>query len=178
MTTYVALLRGVNVGGANKVPMKELKAIFEARGHADVVTYIQSGNVVFTSGAKEPVIAKELVADINATFGFDVPVVIRTRAQLAAVLRANPYLSAKADLSKLYVMFLGAEPTATAIATLDPERGAPDEFTVRGREVFLHLPSGAGRSKLTIDWFEKKLGTVATARNWNTVNKLHALMAG
>ena len=175
MTTYVALLRAVNVGG-RKVPMKDLQALFEAQGHQDVVTYIQSGNVVFDGKGKAAGLAEELAAAIEDTFGLRTPVVLRTRAELAKIVERNPYLARGVDPTKLHVMFLGGKPTAKAIGALDPARSRPDEFTVLGKEIFILAPNGVGRSKLTIDWFEKRLGTVATNRNWNTVNKLLDLM--
>jgi uncharacterized protein (DUF1697 family) len=101
---------------------------------------------------------------------------MRTRAQLAKILETNPYLGRRTDTAKLYVVYLADQPAAAAVKRLDPDRGRPDEFTVRGREIFLHLPNGAGRSKLTLDWFEKQLRTRGTARNWRTTNQLLALM--
>ena len=105
-----------------------------------------------------------------------VTVIVRTRAQLAKVLDSNPYLGPRTDTSKLYVVYLDAKPPAAAVGRLDPERGRPDEFAVRGREIYLQLPNGAGRSKLTLDWFERQLGVRGTARNWRTTNQLLALM--
>jgi uncharacterized protein (DUF1697 family) len=176
VSSYVALLRGINVGGKNKVPMQELRELFERLDHADVATYIQSGNVVFTSPAKPGPIASGIAAGIKEQFGLTVPVIVRTRAELAKVAAANPYLASGADPSKLHVTFLADKPKAAAIATLDPERSSPDEFAVLGREIFMLLPNGMGRTKLTIDYFDKRLGTTGTARNWNTVNKLLDLM--
>ncbi len=176
MTSYVALLRGINVGGKNKVPMAKLKDVFAGLGHEDVVTYIQSGNVVFTSSVKPDQAARDLAAAIQQELGLVVPVVLRTRAELARVIKANPYLSSAEDESMLHVVLLADKPTAAAIAKLDPDRSAPDEFTVKGREIFMLLPNGMGRTKLTIDYFEKRLDTTGTARNWRTVNKLLDLM--
>jgi uncharacterized protein (DUF1697 family) len=178
MTVCAALLRGINVGGKNKVPMAALRDVFATLGHEDVVTYIQSGNVVFTSSVKPAQAARDIAAGIKGEFGLQVPVVVRTRAELAKVAKTNPYLAAGVDVSKLHVTFLDAKPTAAAVRELDPERSAPDEFTVRGREIFMLLPNGMGRTKLTIDYFERRLKTTATARNWNTVNKLLELMKG
>jgi uncharacterized protein (DUF1697 family) len=175
VTTYVALLRAVNVGG-RKVPMKELQALFEEQGHERVVTYIQSGNVVFDGKGKAATVAQELADAIEETFGLRTPVVLRTRADLERVIDANPYAAPGVEATSLHVVFLGAKPTAKGIGTLDPDRSPPDEFTVVGREIFILAPNGIGRSKLTIDWFEKRLGTVATNRNWNTVNRLLSLM--
>jgi uncharacterized protein (DUF1697 family) len=178
VTSYVALLRGINVSGRNKLPMTALTALLEGLGYEDVVTYIQSGNVVFTSAAKEAKVASDIAGAVEKKFKFRVPVIVRTRAQLQKVVAGNPYLEAGADPSKLHVTFLAAKPTAAAIKQLDPDRCPPDELTVRGREIYMLLPNGMGRTKLTIDYFEKRLGTQASARNWNTVNKLLGLMAG
>jgi uncharacterized protein (DUF1697 family) len=176
MKTFVALLRGVNVGGKNRIPMTELKSSFSALGHEDVVTYIQSGNVVFRSprgNAKD--VAAAVEQEIAATFGLSVTVLLRTPAELAAITEENPFLARNADLSKLHVVFLADRPAAAAVGRLDPGRSPPDEFSVLGREIYLRLPNGAGRSKLTIDYFERRLGVAATARNWKTLLKLLAL---
>jgi uncharacterized protein (DUF1697 family) len=175
VTIYVALLRAVNVGG-RKVPMQDLKELFEAQGHENVVTYIQSGNVVFDAKGKAATLARELSAAIEQAFGLRTPVVLRTRAELERVIGANPYAAPGVAPTKLHVVFLGDAPSAKAIGTLDPDRSPPDEFTVIRKEIFILAPNGVGRSRLTIDWFEKHLGTVGTNRNWNTVNKLLALM--
>jgi uncharacterized protein (DUF1697 family) len=176
MNTFVALLRGINVGGKKMVPMPALRSLFSALGHADVVTYIQSGNVVFrTPGRKEKEIAVALEQEIAATFGISVTVLLRTPAELEAIAENNPFLEGKADISKLHVVFLAEPPAPKAATKLDPERSPPDEFRLRGREIYLHLPNGMGRSKLTIDYFERRLGVAASARNWNTLLRLLAL---
>lgn len=173
MNTFVALLRAINVGGKNKVSMSELKALFSSLELEDVVTYIQSGNVVFRSPTRS---AHDLAAGIEQrvaeAFRISVTVLLRTPAELEEIANGNPFLCRGVDLSKLYVVFLDSPPTAEAIAQLDPERSPPDEFSPRGREIYLRLPNGAGRSKLTIDYFERRLGVAATARNWKTLVKL------
>ena len=173
MNTFIALLRGINVGGKTVIPMPELKSSFAAMGLEDVSTYIQSGNVVFsgpTGDAQSLAVAIE--ERIAETFGHSTTVLLRTPAELAEIAGSNPFLDRDADRSKLHVVFLSGSPDANAVAELDPARSPPDEFAVRRREIYLHLPNGAGRSKLTIDYFEKRLGVRATARNWKTVNKL------
>jgi uncharacterized protein (DUF1697 family) len=176
VSTFVALLRGINVGGKNKVAMAELKSELSALGHEDVVTYIQSGNVVFRSSGRD---ARKVAAGIErriaATFGIDVTVLLRTPAELERIADGNPFLESESDLSKLHVVFLDRVPAADAVATLDPDRSPPDELSVGQREIYLRLPNGAGRSKLTIDYFERRLGVPATARNWKTLTKLLAL---
>ena len=175
---YVALLRGINVGGRNKLPMRELTAMFVEAGCEDVRTYIQSGNVVFRA---DPSLADGLsariAAAIAASHGYQIPVVIRTAADLASVVRGNPFLADGTDPTKLHVGFLAQAPDPTKVASLDPDRSPPDAFDVRGDEVYLHFPNGVARSKLTNAYFDRTLGTVSTVRNWRTVCKLHE-MAG
>jgi uncharacterized protein (DUF1697 family) len=177
--TFAALLRGVNLAGRNRVSMPELRSALEAIGLEDVVTYIQSGNVVFRSrsgGAQK--LAAAIEAQVAEVFGIEVVVLLRTPAELAKVAAGNPFLRGGADPARLHVVFLGGRPAAKAAAQLDPERSPPDEFMVEGREVYLHLPNGFGRSKLTVAYFERALGVAATARNWRTVKKLLALAEG
>ena len=175
MTTLVALLRGVNVGGKNKVPMAELKQELTDLGLEDVVTYIQSGNVVFRTSDKATAAAK-IEKRIKAKYGLRVAVILRTRPELERIAKANPFR--RADTSKVHVLFLADRPKASATKQLDPDRSPPDEFAVKGREVYLHLPNGAGRSKLTIGYLEKQLGVAGTQRNWNTLLKLIELAGG
>jgi uncharacterized protein (DUF1697 family) len=173
MPTYVALLRGVNVGGARKLPMKELVPTMAALGLEDVVTYIQSGNAVFSAPAGgRAQLTNRVEAAIEERFGLDVTVMLRTPAELAGLAKANRFYDARADVSKLHVVFLDRKPAKAAIAKLDPDRSPPDEFDVAGTEIFLRFPNGYGRTKLGGEYFERVLGVRATARNWRTVTKL------
>ena len=174
MTSYVALLRGINVGGSNKVPMADLRVMFAANGFADAQTYIQSGNVVFSATATEAALVHTLEDAVAKTFSLQIPVLVRSKAQLAAVLAADPFAEAVSTMA--HVAFLSAKPPAKAIAGLDPDRSPPDVFMVAGREVYLHYPNGSGRSKLTGDYLERVLGVRVTVRNRNTVFKLLSLM--
>lgn len=177
--TYVALLRGINVGGNNKLAMRDLAALCEGLGCAAVRTYIQSGNVVFTADAgRAGGLAAALSQAIAQAHGLKVPVVLREAGELAAVAAGNPFLAAGADAARLYVAFLAEVPTADRVARLDPARSPPDAFAVVGRDIFLHYPEGLVRSKLTNDYFDRTLGTVSTVRNWNTVLKLAAMAGG
>jgi len=173
----VALLRGINVGGKNSLPMKQLVTIFEKAGCTDVRTFIQSGNVVFVAPEK---ILKTITAAVSASiekrFGFKIPVVIRTADEMALVVRQNAYSRCDPDVERLHVFFLGDRPDATGVAALDPNRSPGDSFTVVGREIYALFPKGAGNSKLTNAYFDAKLKTVSTARNWRTVLKLVELM--
>jgi uncharacterized protein (DUF1697 family) len=173
--THVALLRGINVGGKNMLAMSALAKRFADAGCEDVVTYINSGNVVFRATAA---LAKKLPAVITAAIAkhheLQIPIVMRTAAELAGTVAANPY--AKAPLAELYVGFLATAPDAAAIARLDPKRSPPDEFRVIGGEIYLRYRNGAGTTKLTNAYFDSKLATVSTVRNWNTVLALHGLV--
>lgn len=153
--------------------MPRLRSELESLEFEDVVTYIQSGNVVFrcSSGTAKDVAAR-IERQIEKVFGLRITVVLRTPAELKAIAKNNPFLRGEADLKKLHVIFLNTRPTAKAIAQLDPERSPPDEFSVHGREIYLHLLKGSGRSKLTLDYFERRLGIDGTARNWKTLLKL------
>jgi uncharacterized protein (DUF1697 family) len=177
--TYLALLRGINVGGKNKLPMKDLSALFVAAGCADVRTYIQSGNVIFRA---EPGVAARLPelipARIAEAFGFQTPIVLRTADQLRAVASHNPYLEAGAAEETLHVYFLAELPDPRRVDALDPDRSPPDAFVVRGQEIYLQLPNGMARTKLTNAYFDSKLATTSTARNWRTVMTLLQLMEG
>jgi uncharacterized protein (DUF1697 family) len=173
---HIALLRGINVGGKNVLPMKALAAMFADIGCTDVRTYIQSGNVVYRAGTSLAGRVPDLVSRaIQKTAGLTVPVVTRTSDDLHDVARRNPFLHPGADPSRLHVMFLADAPTKARIASLDPDRSPPDEFAVRGREIYLHCPDGMGKSKLTNAWFDSKLATTGTARNWRTVLALIAM---
>lgn len=180
--THVALLRGVNLGGKNKVPMRDLVRLVEAAGGERVVTYIQSGNVVFDAPAR--VAARMPVAlprAIEAELGCRTPVILRTGDEIRAAATEHPFLARGESPDRLHVLFLADAPSKAAVASLDPSRSPGDELVVRGRDVFLFLPNGVAKSKLTNarpwDWFDRKLGTVSTARNLRTVQKLAALVA-
>jgi uncharacterized protein (DUF1697 family) len=173
MPAYVAMLRGVNVGARNRIKMPALAKVFEDLGHTDVVTYIQSGNVVFKSrSTSESVLSRKLEACISSDLGGDVAVLLRTRAELATVVRANPFLKQNADPSKLHVTFLAARPDAALVKKAAAFDAGADEFVVRGRDVYLHCPNGYGTTKINNGFFEKKLQATATTRNWNSVTKL------
>jgi uncharacterized protein (DUF1697 family) len=175
---HVALLRGINVGGKNMLPMKELAAMFAKAGCADVTTYIQSGNVVFC--AEDKVVeglGAGIAKQVEARFGIRVPVVLRAAAEIDAVLRANPFLKAGASEETLHVCFLADRPGKDLVAGLDAGRSTPDAFAVVGREIYMQLVNGMARTKLTNAYFDSKLRTVSTMRNWRTVLKLAEMLA-
>ncbi|MEJ2292973.1 MAG: DUF1697 domain-containing protein [Deinococcales bacterium] len=177
-TKWVALLRGINVGGKRKVAMAELVALFEELGARETRTYLQSGNVVFRADAA---VAGALPAAVEraceSRFGFAVPALLRSAGELQAVLTGNPFHRPGADEKQLHVVFLTEEPEANAVAALDPNRSSPDAFAVRGREIYLRLPNGMARTRLTNDYFDRALATTSTVRNWRTVQAVAALVA-
>jgi len=171
MASFVALLRGVNVGGNNLLPMKSLASLFETAGCARVRTYIQSGNVVFDAAERLAArVPGEIARAITAAHGFAVSLQLRSAEELAQIARKNPWPDD--DPARMMVMFLDEAPAKKRIAALDPRRSPPDEFVVRGREIYLRCPNGFGKSKLSNAWFDAQLGTVSTGRNWRTVMKL------
>jgi uncharacterized protein (DUF1697 family) len=177
MVTYAALLRGVNVGGHNPVPMPALKRLCGDLGYDDVVTYIQSGNVVFRSPARSAAaVERALATAIEEALGLTITVLVRTTGELGTILRSNPF--PKAEPHRLHVAFLSAKPTAARARALEAFDAGRDEVKVRGREAYLHTPQGYGNSKLSGGFVEKQLEVAATARNWNTVTKLLALAGG
>jgi uncharacterized protein (DUF1697 family) len=176
-TSFVALLRGVNVGGKNKLPMKDVAALFGAAGCADVRTFIQSGNVLFKADSRLAARLPDLIAArIADDFGYRTPVILRTADQLAEVVSSNPFFAAGADLDALHVLFLADAPGQDRINGLDAHRSPPDTFLVRGQEIYLNCPNGVARTKLTNTYFDTKLATVSTGRNWRTVTKLLELV--
>ena len=175
--TYLALLRGINLGPKNKISMPDLAELFSRAGCTDVRTYIQSGNVIFEGAVKLVDRLPELIAkEIQKRFGHKVPVLLRTTREMGEVIRQNPFLKVGATEDVLHVMFLADLPKPGAVKSLDPDRSPPSRFIVRGKEVYLLFPAGFARTKLTSSYFDSKLGTIGTVRSWRTVNKLLELM--
>ncbi|MCA9515003.1 MAG: DUF1697 domain-containing protein [Myxococcales bacterium] len=176
---HVALLRAVNLGPTRKLPMAALREMLADLGATDVETYIASGNAVYgATAAVANALPGKLEEAIEARFGFECPVITRSAAELADTLAKNPFLAREPDDKALHVQFLAEEPAKAAVDALDPEARSPgDEIAVVGRDVYLWLPNGVGKSKLDTT-FWKKLGTPGTARNWRTVQKLAAMAEG
>ncbi len=171
-----AFLRGVNVGGV-KVPMGELRAVLEDGGLEGVRTFLQSGNVIVTPVAGGAVKLSRTIEElIEDGLGLKVRVIVRTREELAEVAKGNPFHGPDVEPRLLHVVFLESEPSHDRVARLDPNRSPSDRFEVSGREIYAHYPGGSGRSKLDLAYFEKQLGVAGTARNWNTVTRLLAML--
>jgi uncharacterized protein (DUF1697 family) len=177
LTAYIAMLRGVNVGG-NALKMEWLRAACEEIGLRDVRTYVQSGNIVFTSRLGAPKLKETLKAMVDAQTRLPVTVVVRSAPDMAKVVTGNPFLQQKGvDVAKLHVTFLDKTPTKPALDRLDALAGSRDQYRLVGREIYLHCRINYGETKLSNTAIEKVLGVGATTRNWKTVTTLQA-MAG
>ncbi|MGZ4904829.1 MAG: DUF1697 domain-containing protein [Halobacteriota archaeon] len=170
----IALLRGINVSGRRTVHMADLKRAVEEMGFGNVSTYLQSGNVIFNCRhAQTAKLAMHIQEKLSETFGFTINVIIRTQEEIEKIIETNPLVdSADVARDKLYVTFLADEPDKTAASKLDLTPGTDEKFAIVGSEVYLYCPNGYARTKLNNAAFEKKLRTVATTRNWKTINKL------
>jgi uncharacterized protein (DUF1697 family) len=178
MEHYASILRGINVSGQKKIRMADLAALYESLGFANVRSYIQSGNVVFEAEAGK---AKKIIQDIEQAikkrYGFAVPVLIRTRAEMRATINANPFLKEKnIDNSKLHVSFLERAPEKSVVRAFNPGPLGEDRYVIKGRDIYLYCPGGYGKTKLSNTFLEKQFGVSATTRNWKTVNVLNDLL--
>jgi uncharacterized protein (DUF1697 family) len=170
--SYVALLRGVNVGGKGRVPMQELRELFESFGFENVRTHIQSGNVIFRSSAMPS--TSVLESALFDRFHIASPVVVRTSSELSKVIRNDPF--GDVDRSYLHVGFMAQAITDAEVASLELDRFAPERIAAAGTEVYFCLPGGMGNSKLA-GYLNRKIGGSMTVRNWNTVTTLAELAA-
>jgi uncharacterized protein (DUF1697 family) len=176
---YVALLRSVNVGGHGRIGMGDLRASFERLGYGDVVTYIQTGNVLFDARSKSEAAVVSAIEDrLAEDFGDSPAVILRSVPELLRVGHASPYAKAGADPARHHVTFLATRPDKKAVSSLVLPASGRDELVVDGREVYVHTPDGYGTSKLSGALLERRLGVLSTTRNWNTVTKLCALAGG
>ncbi len=176
MTKYVALLRGINVGGKNSLPMQDLRDIFSALGCEDVTTYIQSGNAVLRSNASRTLLGSKIEAAVNEKFGFQPKVLLLTVANYRSILAANPFPHAVDNPKSLHVSFMSEAPVDPDLDALETLRSPTESFELLANAFYLHAPDGIGRSKLAAK-VEKCLGVEATGRNWRTATKLAELAA-
>lgn len=175
MNKLICLLRGVNMTGHNKIRMTELASLFTRLGFKYPVTYIQSGNVVFSNSGNltEKQIADTIGKAIANEYNYNIPVLIRTPDELRTIIRNNPYSGVNDfDPSKLAVLFLVEQPTDLQIDKVRNIDYPPDKFVISGREIFIYCPNGFGKSKLYTNFFENKMKVSGTARNWKTVLSL------
>lgn len=169
------LLRGINLGSHRRVPMAALRELLTGAGYADVATHVQSGNVVLTDAARPARLQRDCQQLISERFGFEVPVIVRSRAQLARVVAADPLGAIAVEPKRYQVTFLSAELDPVKVQCLHGLVVAPEALAVRGCEVYTWHPDGVGRSKLSSALAAAGLGVTATARNWTTVNALLAM---
>lgn len=172
METKIALLRGINVGGKRKVLMADLKAMILKIGFQKVETYIQSGNIVFQSVINNSDIEKMLEKEISSEFGYDVPVIVRSAMDIKNLVKNNPYCSSEEDINKLHLTFLKVDPNPDFVDAISSLSFEPDLFTIDKKEIYIFCQGKYHQSKLTNDFFEKKLKVQTTTRNWKTVLKL------
>jgi len=177
MSTFITMLRGINVSGLRKIPMEELRGLYEAMSLANVKTYVQSGNVVFDS---EEEVSSRLVerieAQIEQVYGYNVPVLIRGTDEFKRGISGNPLLKGmNEDPAQLHVTFLYSVPSEKEMGVLTPPIGEGEELAIGEKEIYLYFPNGYGRTKLNNNYFERKLGIPATTRNWKTVKALYEM---
>lgn len=173
---HVALLRGVNVGGNNRVPMATLRELMHDLGYAGVRTHLQSGNAVFSAPRTPPErAAQEIEEQLARRLALNVRVLVRSGQELARVVATNPLPQAVSEPARLLVNFLSAAPDPELLGELAPADFEPDLFGVGEREIYVWCPEGVRATRLSYAFWEKRLGVTATARNWNTVTRLLAL---
>ncbi|MGB7600261.1 MAG: DUF1697 domain-containing protein [Candidatus Sulfotelmatobacter sp.] len=177
MPVYVALLRGINLGGHKKIKMEELRASLAAMGFDDVKTYIQSGNVVFkTAKISDKALSRKIEATILSKFGHSVSVIIRTADEIKQVIANNPFLKqADIDQTKLHVMFLTEPPAQSALKQLETLVLKPDQFRSLGKELYFYLPNGVAESAVMKKPIDRGLAIPTTMRNWRTVNTIQQM---
>jgi uncharacterized protein (DUF1697 family) len=179
VTAFVALLRAVNVGGTGLIKMADLKAVCEDLGFSEVKTLLQSGNVVFKAKGSDKSVAKKLGDAIEKSHGFRPAIVVRTGDEIADAMKRNPFKAEeKSDPAHLVVVFAADTPTSGAKERIAAVKVATERLHLSGRELHAYYASGQGTSKVTNAVLERALGVPATARNWNTVTKLKAIVEG
>jgi len=175
MKTYIALFRGINIGGHNRLPMKELVKLFQQLGFHNVRTYIQSGNAVFQSNDRNASrLSERIGAEIRKSHGFEPKVLLLEPKDLEKAIALNPFPEAVSDPKSLHVLFLTSAPKNPELERLDEIRGKSERFKLSNRFFYLHTPEGVGRSKLVAS-AERLLGVPATGRNWRTICEIMAL---
>jgi len=174
MPVAICLLRGINVGGHKSVKMESLRAMCESLGLRGAQTYVQSGNVVFKTTARDLVqLAERIETRIEQTFGFRPNVIIRSSSEWREVIKRNPFTARPAlDPGKILITFLATDPSPEVREKMLGMKADPEELHIHGREVYAHFPNGIGQAKLSPALIERTLKTPGTGRNWNTVIKL------
>jgi uncharacterized protein (DUF1697 family) len=177
---YISILRGINVSGQKKILMADLKSLYESLNFENVITYIQSGNVIFDSRLKNKNELKIIIeVAIEKKFKFHVPIVIRTKTDFKNIINKQPFtgISSEKDGTIMLVTFLSEKPSEMKVTDFQQYVKAPEKLVIKGTEVYLYCPNGYGKSKLTNNFIEKKLGVDATTRNWKSIHKIADLTA-
>lgn len=174
MTTYISILRGINVSGQKLIKMDALRKSYESLGFGNVTTYLQSGNIIFTGKDAEPdELAQTISGQIEKDFGFQVPVIVLSIDKLQQIINGNPFAK-ESDKNKtfLHVTFLSSPPDKYDLNTIEEKKQIGEEISVTGNAIYLYCPNGYGRSKLNNNFLEAKLKVIATTRNWKTTHEL------
>lgn len=176
MKRYIVLLRGINVGGYNKLLMADLRLVLTKSGYTKVLTYIQSGNIILQSDKCKESISIHIHDLIKAHFAYTIPVVVLTKAELVACVTKNPFLEEESDIKKLHVTFLSMAPKSVLQSDFGIKTHVSERYKIDGSIIYLHTPEGFAKTKFTNEQFEKKLDVVATTRNWRTACKLYEMI--
>lgn len=179
MTRYISLLRGINVGGHKKIVMTDLKLLYETLGFTAIQTYIQSGNLIFAAETRSTaMLAQQIEQAIAQQYGFEVIVIVLTAEELQSAAQSNPFqLEGITESDQLLLVFLSQIPLPDHVANIDHNAYLPDRFALVGSQIYLYCPNGYGQTKLSNDFFERKLRLKATTRNSNTIAKLCSMIA-
>ncbi len=175
MRTFISILRGINVGGQRKILMADLKTLYEEQGFGKIITYIQSGNVIFQASERmtDKEAATKIESAIKEKFSCDVAVIVRTVEETENIISSNPFFENKElDATKFHVTLLSEIPDEVNLISIGKYDYSPDKFKIHGKDVYLYCPAGYGRTRLSNTFFENKLKVKATTRNWNTITKL------
>jgi len=174
MSTYISMLRGINVSGQKKIRMADLRDLYESLGVGNVQSYVRSGNVIFDSDEQDAdKLRNSIEKQIETQFGFSVPVLIRTKHDFQRIIESHPF--AQEEATRVLVTFLYEQPEASKWDELSHYTDKDDQFALGEQEIFLFCPGGYGKTKLSNTFFERKLNMVATTRNWKSVNALYEM---
>ena len=180
MPKYIAILRGINVGGRRKILMVDLKKLFQELGFTNIQTYIQSGNVVFETSSSDDnaTLSNKIEQIISKTYGFEVPVILRTANEIEQAISNNPFFKNKTEVEGLFLTFLKSIPSAVELENIKSFDFSPDKFEIVGKDIFGFCFGKYHKTKLSNQFFESKLKVSATTRNWKTVINLQQMASG
>jgi len=176
MNKYIVLLRGINVGGHNKLPMAELRSLLSDNSYKNVATYIQSGNILLDSTKSVEKTNEHIKKLIKQYFDYDIPVVTLTAGEIKKCFTENPYLKIEDNLKNLHVTFLKNTPDKGLVENININNSPNDSYTIVNKTIYLHTPDGYHKTKFSNAIFEKKLNTQSTTRNWRTTTKLYEMI--